>query len=198
MKTTLKVRKIQQENQTSLFESHFFAPNPERTLEWLGGVNHDNLSKTLEGIKYMLSENPHEEIQMLVNSFGGTTGIGMTFYDTIRSVWKLRLTTIGSGDVDSSGIIIFLSGERRYITKNTTLLFHLAGRTFGTEKRFSTLDLENILKEDKVKDYQYACVVSDATDGRYSPERVLEMMTSNTVLTAEEAVNMGLAHKVLD
>ena len=54
-----------------------------------------------------------------------------------------------------------------------------------------------MLKEDKLKDYQYACVVSDATGGRYSPEMILEIMSNNTVLTAEEAVNMGLAHHIL-
>ncbi len=121
----------------------------------------------------------------------------MSFYDTVRSVLKPNLSTIGTGDVDSSGIIVFLAGTKRSLTRNTTLLFHLAGRTFGTEKRFSTADLEDILKEDRLKDYQYACVVSDATLGRLSTEKVLEMMKKNTVLTAEEAVSLGIAHKVI-
>ena len=133
----------------------------------------------------------------MVNSFGGPSGIGMSFYDAVKTWLRPRLVTIGSGDVDSSGIIIFLSGQKRYITQNTTLLFHLAGRTFATDKRFTVEDMEAMLKEDKLKDYQYACIVSDATKGRYSPERVLEMMRRNTILTADEAVQMGLAHKVL-
>lgn len=175
-----------------------FTPNPNHIIEWLGGVSYENLQKILTQVKEHMVENAEEELTMLVNSYGGTTGIGMSFYDAVHSWLKPRLTTIGSGDVDSSGIIVFLAGEKRYLTKNTTLLFHLAGRTFGMEKRFSTLDLENILKEDKLKDYQYACVVSDATLGKFSPEKILELMTHNTVLTAEEAVNMGLAHKVLE
>lgn len=178
--------------------SELWRPNLKRSLEWFGGVTHDNLEKTLTRIKHLMVDNQSEEIQLLVNSYGGATGIGMTFHDTIKSVLKPNLTTIGAGDVDSSGIIVFLTGGKRYLTRNTTLLFHLAGRNFGTEKRFSTLDMENILKEDKVKDYQYACVVSDATSGKYSPEDILDLMTRNTVLTPEEAVNMGLAHKVLE
>ena len=77
------------------------------------------------------------------------------------------------------------------------MLLHLGGRTFDRDKRFSTLDMENTLKEDRLKDYQYASVVSSATNGKYSPEKILEMMAQNTILTAEEAVNMGLAHKIL-
>jgi ATP-dependent Clp protease, protease subunit len=171
--------------------------NPERTLEWLGGVNYDNLEKTFAGIKNLLLDNSEEEIYLLVNSYGGVTGIGMSFYDAVQTWLKPNLVTIGSGDVDSSGVIILLSGKRRFLTKNTTLLLHLAGRTFEGGKRFSSLDLENALKEDRLKDYQYACVVADATGGRYTPEKILDLMAQNTLLTAEEAVNMGLAEKVL-
>ena len=175
-----------------------FVAKPARMFEWIGGVTNDNLEKALSNIKSLMLEDPTEEIQLVINSHGGATGIGMAFRDTVNSILKVNLTTIGSGDVDSSGVTLLLSGQRRFLTKNTTLLLHLAGRTFGTEKRFSTEDMENILKEDRLKDYQYACVVSDATNGRYSPEKVLEMMRATTVLTAEEAVNMGLAHKVLN
>jgi ATP-dependent protease ClpP protease subunit len=170
---------------------------PERTLEWLGSVTHGNLEHAVAGIKKLMAESAKDEIFLIVNSPGGATGIGMGFYDTVRSLLKPNLTTIGTGDVDSSGITIFLAGSKRYLTKNTTLLLHLGGRTFGTEKRFSTRDLENILKEDKLKDYHYACVLADATGGKHPPEKILELMARDTVLTAEEAVNMGLAHKVL-
>jgi ATP-dependent Clp protease, protease subunit len=185
-------------NVTVSLGGDFFVARPERTIEWLGGVNYDNLRETITGLKEFMANSPSEEIHLFLNSPGGQTGIGMTFYDAVHSWLKPNLVTIGSGDVDSSGIIVFSAGKKRYLTKNTTLLFHLAGRTFGEGKRFSTADMENMLKEDKVKDYQYACVISDATGGRYTPERILEMMAANTVLTAQEAVNMGLAHKVLD
>lgn len=174
-----------------------FAPKLSRTLEWLGGVSYQNLENTLSGIKRLIAENPKEEIHLVVSSFGGATGIAMSFYDAVRTWLRPNLVTIGSGDVDSSGIIVFLSGQKRFLTPNTTMLLHLGGRTFEHAKRFSTLDMENTLKEDKLKDFQYASVVSNATGGKYTPEKIIEMMAQNTILSAEEAVNMGLAHKVL-
>lgn len=194
MKTT---RRTNNQNQELSNNELLYKPNLNRTIEWLGGVNFDNLERALSNLKLLMLENSDEEIFLMVNSFGGATGIGMSFYDAVTSWIKPNLTTIGSGDVDSSGIIIFLSGKRRFITKNTTLLLHPGGRTFGTDKRFSTVDMENMLKEDKLKDYQYACVVSDRTGGKFTPTNILEMMQRNTILTADEAVNMGLAHKVL-
>jgi ATP-dependent Clp protease, protease subunit len=174
-----------------------FVARPERTIQWFGGVTHQNLENTIEGIHRHSINNPEEEIQLLINSHGGSTGIAMSFYDYIHSVLKPNLVTIGSGDVDSSGIIIFLAGKKRYLTKNTTLLFHMAGRTFGTEKRFTVEDMRAMVKEDSLKDYQYASVVAEATSERLSSKKVLEMMHKNTILTAEEAVSLGLAHRVL-
>ncbi len=185
------------ELQVSLWDD-FFVPNHERTIEWLGGVNYENLQSTMSKMKVLLESDANAEIHLMVNSYGGPTGIAMSFYDAARTWLRPRLVTIGSGYVDSSGIIVFLSGSKRYITKNTTLLFHLAGRTFEQGKRYSTLDMENMLKEDKLKDYQYACIVADATRGRFDTEKILEMMRNNTVLTSEEALNIGLAHKVLE
>jgi ATP-dependent protease ClpP protease subunit len=174
-----------------------FVPKLGRTIEWLGGVTYDNLQFILGEIKNLMIENEGEEIQLLVNSYGGATGIGMSFYDAVSSWLKPNLTTIGSGDVDSSGIVVFLSGQKRYLTKNTTMLLHLAGRTFDQSKRYSTADMASMLAEDKLKDYQYASVVASATNGKYTPEKILTMMAHNTILTPQEAVNMGLAHRVL-
>jgi ATP-dependent Clp protease, protease subunit len=175
-----------------------FVPNMKRTLEWLGGVSYSNLENSFAGIKRLMGEDPNEEIQLLVSSFGGGTGIAMSFFDAVNTCLKPNLCTIGTGDVDSSGIIIFLAGKKRFLTPNTTMLLHLGGRTFDQNKRFSTRDMENILKEDKLKDFQYASVVSNATGGKCTPEKILDLMAKNTILTPEEAVNMGLAHKVLE
>ena len=175
-----------------------FIPKLERTIEWFGGVDFENLQEILSKIKSFVIKDKNEEIHLMVNSYGGATGIGLSFYDAVTSWMKPNLVTVGSGYVDSSGIIIFLAGKKRFLTKNTTLLLHLGGRTFGTDKRFSTMDMENTLKEDKLKDYQYACVVADATKGKYTPEKIMEMMAKNTILTAEEAVAMGLAEAILE
>lgn len=171
--------------------------NHARMVEWFGGVSYENLERVTQEIKRLMVHDPAEEIQLLVNSFGGATGIGMSFYDTMTTLIKPNLVTVGSGDVDSSGIIVFLTGRRRFLTKNTTLLLHLAGRTLDQPKRYSSGDFENMLREDKLKDYQYACVVSDATNGMHSPEKVLALMEKDTILSAEEALAMGLAHRIL-
>ena len=171
--------------------------NTDRSVHWLGSVNYEALTKTSSKIKEMYEIDHKAEITLFVSSPGGASGIAMSFYDTMTKFLKPKLQTIGSGDVDSSGIIIFLSGEKRILTENTTMLLHLAGRTFDPAKRYTTVDLEAIIREDRLKDYQYACIVADRSNGRLTPDKVLEMMSRNTVLTPTEAVNFGIAHEVL-
>ena len=170
---------------------------PHRTITWIGGVHGGILADITEQIQNLLLQDSSEEINLIVTSHGGPTGIGMSFYDSMRSVYKPYLNTIGSGDVDSSGILIFLAGQKRFITQNTTMLLHLAGRTFETAKRFTTPDMESMIKEDKMKDFQYASVISERSQGKLTVTEVLDLMARNTVLTPSDAVDMGLAHAII-
>ncbi len=175
-----------------------YIPSPKRTIQWIGAIGGALLTDITEQIKALVLENPLEPINLVVTSHGGPTGIGMSFFDSMRAVYRPILHTIGSGDVDSSGIIVFLTGERRFLTPHTTLLLHLAGRCFDAGKRFTTNDLECMLKEDRLKDFHYASVIADQSSGRLSARDVLNLMEKNTVLTAEDAVNYGLAHAILN
>ncbi len=178
-----------------LFQKKFFST--ERTVHWIGGVDAATTTNIILSIQKLLKKDESSPINLVITSPGGASGIAMSFYDSIKHIYKPFLNTIGSGDVDSSGIILFLSGMRRYITPNTTLFLHLAGRSFDRGRRISTPEMEAMLKEDKLKDFQYASIVAEHTDGRLSVQDVLDLMARNTVLTPTEAVDYGLAHEIL-
>ena len=172
--------------------------NPERMIEYLGPVCYGTNDRVLQGIKQMLMQSPHEQIVMTVTSAGGPSGTGMSFYDTIQSVLKPNLTTIGSGDVDSSGVIVFLSGTTRYVTKHTTLLFHLAGRIFKSDQRFTADEIAAMIAEDTKKDAFYAEIVAERSHGKLTKKKVLALMRKNTVMSPKELVRCGLADAVLE
>jgi ATP-dependent protease ClpP protease subunit len=174
-------------------EAHF---SPEQTIEYFGTVNYATNDRVLGMIREKYSGFPKGELCLIVTSTGGPTGTAMSFYDTIRSVWGLDITTIGSGDVDSSGILIFLSGKNRYVTKHTTLLLHLAGRIFEPGKRFTREEIEAMTTEDRIKDEQYASVIAEHAVG-LSLNDVLQMMKNNTILIPSDLVRYGLAKAIL-
>jgi len=169
-----------------------------RTAEYFGMVNYATNERVITEIRDLVISSPKERITLQENSAGGPTGTAMSFYDTMRYIVKPRLITIGSGDVDSSGIIIFLTGDKRYITPHTTLLLHLAGRHFDEGKRYTAGEMDAMLREDRLKDFQYASILAECSHDRLTREQVLLMMEKNTILTPLELVTYGLADRILE
>ncbi len=167
-------------------------------VEYFGSVNHGTSEQVLMDIRRLQRESPSGEIILTITSPGGPSGIAMSFYDTMRMILKPNLVTIGSGDVDSSAILLFLSGNRRYVTKHTTLLFHLAGRIFRNDQRFTASEIDAMVDEDRRKDAYYAEIVAEESAGRLTKKKVLTLMKNNTVMTPTDLVTFGLAHGILE
>lgn len=167
-------------------------------IEYFGVVNYNTNERILGLIKDSLIRDPDAELTMLVTSAGGPSGTAMSFYDTVRQVLRPRLTTIGLGDVDSSGVILFLTGSTRFVTPHTTMLLHPAGRSFEPGKRFTAEEVEAMTAEDRMKDDQYASIVTANSRGKLTKLRVSELMNKHSVLSPEQIVAFGLADKILE
>ncbi len=170
----------------------------ERTVEYLGVVNYATNERVLHSLKSLLKKFPTDSLYLIVTSAGGPSGTAMSFYDTVRYIMRPSLTTIGSGDVDSSAMLLFLTGDRRYVTAHTTALLHRAGRVFENDKRVTSNELAAMMREDLLKDEQYASIVSERTFGRLTPAQVLALMDAETTLTPKDFVAYGLADSILE
>jgi ATP-dependent protease ClpP protease subunit len=175
-----------------------FLFDPERSVQYFGVVNYGTTERVIEEVTALYLRDPRAEIYLSVTSAGGPTGTAMSFYDHMHSILKPNLVTIGAGDVDSSGIIIFLTGNIRYVTRRTTLLLHRAGRIFDGGTRYTAAEIEAMFREDNIKDYQYASVLAERSHGKLTIEAVLALMERNTILTPQELVELGLADYILE
>ena len=172
-------------------------PAPDQVLEYIGSVSNTKNEKLFAEIKKRMSKDPEREIFLTITSGGGPTGAAMSLYGMVRKVLKPHLTTIGMGDVDSSGLIVLLSGERRYVSRGTTALLHMAGRRFDPYMRFTAQDLEAMAREDQLKDAQYAQIIADNSRGILTASEVLAFMKRDTVFSAQELVAHGLSDAIL-
>ena len=169
----------------------------ERMVEYFGVVNYATNERVLNNIKELLRAFPADLLYMMVTSAGGPSGTAMSFYDVLRHIVRPNLATIGSGDVDSSGLIVFLTGERRYVTRHTTALLHPAGRIFDSSKRMTASEMDAVLREDRIKDDQYASIVAERSNGLLNKQKVLALMQANTMLLPEDFVRYGLADSII-
>lgn len=167
----------------------------DRLLHYFGRVSLEKNEKIFASIRTLM-EQTADEIYLTVSSSGGPSGAGMCFFDMIEKLLCPNIITIGTGDVDSSGIIIFLSGKKRWISRNTTLLLHPAGRFFDSGHRYTAEEIQAMTSEDCLKDEQYATIIAERST-LLSQSEVLEMMRSHRVLKPEDLLAYGLAEKII-
>ena len=67
---------------------------------------------------------------------------GVTLYNTLRAL-PIELTTHNVGSVNSIGNVVFLAGNPRYASANSTFMFHGVGFDVKTPTRFE----EKIVRE---------------------------------------------------
>lgn len=134
-------------------------------------------------------EEPHEYLTLIVNSEGGDVTAAFAIIDIMNSS-KIPIRTIGMGDVSSSGLMIFMNGEKgtRQLTPNTTILTH----TFYHDSEGKFHELGSQWKEHKnvhermVQHYMNCTGLSR----RRINSRLLP--PTDTFLTAEQALALGV------
>lgn len=67
-------------------------------------------------------ENP-EPIQLWIHCYGGDLDQAMFFCDLVRAS-RIPIITVATGVAMSAGLLIFLSGERRYAFRHSQFLIH--------------------------------------------------------------------------
>lgn len=74
---------------------------------------------------YLESEDPNKDIQLYINSPGGSVTAGMAIYDTIRYI-KPDVSTICVGMAASMGAVLLSSGTKgkRYALPNAEVMIH--------------------------------------------------------------------------
>ncbi|MBN3815910.1 ATP-dependent Clp protease proteolytic subunit [Paraburkholderia sp. Se-20369] len=136
-----------------------------------------------------ISDDP---IQVFISSPGGHVESGDLIFDTLRFI-KPRVITIGSGWVASAGALIYVAAnkEDRYTLPNTRFLLHQP----SGESRGPASDLNIYLDEIvKMRD-RLNRIFADATG--QSVEKIASDTARDFWLSAEEAVQYGLAYKII-
>ena len=88
-------------------------------------VNDATASVIVAQLLFLESEDPDKDIQLYINSPGGSTTAGMAIYDTMQYI-KPDVSTICVGMAASMGAFLLLSGAKgkRYALPNSEIMIH--------------------------------------------------------------------------
>jgi len=93
---------------------------------FLSGVVDDHMANTIVAqMLFLASKDPNKDIQLYINSPGGSVTAGLAIYDTMQYI-KPDVSTVSIGMSASMGAMILAAGAKgkRYALPNSEILLH--------------------------------------------------------------------------
>jgi len=137
-----------------------------------------------------------EDIKFYISTYGGSADDMMAIYDMMRLTKLNRdIETIGMGKIMSAGTLILASGTRgkRKIMRNCRVMLHaVSAGSMGTIH-----NLQNEMEEiQNIQDSYIRTLCAETLLTKRQLKKMLDQKV-NVYLTAEEAVEYGLADEVI-
>jgi len=138
----------------------------------------------------------NEPFDFFVSSHGGSAVEMFSLYDIMRQIrTTMPIHTIGIGKVMSAGILLLAAGTKgeRRIGKFCRVMIH--GVVSGQHGHLA--DIENEFDEAKMTQKMYVQALAEETNMTERYLRNLIKKKSNVYISAEEAVDLGIADIVI-
>ena len=155
-------------------------------------VNATTASLVVAQLLYLEAQDPDKDIQLYINSPGGSVTDGMAIYDTMQYV-KCDVSTICIGMAASMGAFLLSSGAKgkRLALPNAEIMIHQPSA--GTQGQITDMAIH--LKRLEIIKKRMNHILADNTG------KPLEVVTADcerdNFMSAEEAKEYGLIDKVI-
>ena len=155
-------------------------------------VNDVSANLIVAQLLFLEAEDPSKDIQLYINSPGGSVTAGMAIYDTMQYI-KCDVSTICLGMAASMGAFLLSSGAKgkRYALPNSTIMIHQPSG--GAQGQASEIQ---IVADQIAKTKKKLNEILSANTGQ--PLEIVEKDTDrDNYMTAEEAKAYGLIDGVV-
>lgn len=161
---------------------------------FLGGPIDDYMaSLVIAQLLFCASEDSKKEINLYINSPGGSVSAGLAIYDTMQFI-KPEISTIAIGMCASMAQVLLCAGTagKRYALPNSRILMHQpSGGTQG-----QSADIEIYTREIlRMRDNLYS-IIGKHTGKDF--ETIKKDADRDYYMTPEEALSYGIIDKVLE
>ena len=155
-------------------------------------VNATTASLVVAQLLYLEAQDPDKEIQLYINSPGGSVTDGMAIYDTMQYI-KCDVSTICVGMAASMGAFLLSSGTKgkRLALPNAEIMIHQPSA--GTKGQVTDMAIH--LRRLEIIKKRLNNILADNTG--QSVETVTADCERDNFMTAEEAKEYGLIDKVI-
>jgi len=164
----------------------------ERIVFLAGPINDALANLVIAQMLFLASQDPKKDIQLYINTPGGSVTAGLAIYDTMQYV-KCPIATICFGLAGSMGAVLLAAGEKgkRFALPNAEILLHqVAGGATG-----AAIEIEITAKQIvKIKN-RLNKILAKHTGQQLS--KIEKDTDRDFYLSAEEAKSYGIIDEVI-
>ena len=168
-------------------------------------VSEHSASLIVAQMLFLESETPDKDISLYINSPGGAVTAGLAIYDTMQFI-KCDVQTIVLGQAASMGSMLAQAGapgKRMVLPEARTMIHRVSSGTPGTRGSVHVQDLQF---EDSKRAFEESVRINKRLTELYvkhntagkTYEELYETMKFDTFLSAQQAVDFGLADKIIE
>ena len=168
-------------------------------------VSEHSASLIVAQMLFLESENPDKDISFYINSPGGLVTAGLAIYDTMQFI-KCDVHTIVIGQAASMGSFLAQAGapgKRFVLPESRTMIHRVSSGTPGTRGSVHVQELEF---EDARRTFEESVRINKRLTELYvrhntankTYEELYELMKFDTFLSAQQAVDLGLADRIVE
>ena len=167
-------------------------------------VSEHTASLIVSQLLYLESEDPDKDISLYINSPGGLVTAGLAIYDTMQFI-KPDVHTIVIGQAASMGSFLAQAGApgKRFVLPESRTMIHRVSS--GTPSTRGSIHVQELEFEDARRTFEESKRINQRLTELYvrhntagkTYDELFESMKFDTFLSAEQAVEFGLADKVV-
>lgn len=164
----------------------------DRIIFVSGTIGTEMANTVVAQLLFLEKENPKEDIQMFINSYGGEITAGMAIIDTMNYV-KCDISTIAVGLAASMGTVLLVSGTKgkRFALPNSKIHIHQPIGGVQGQASDIAIEAEEIIKTREVL-YKILANMTGKT-----LKQIEKDADRDKYFTAKEAQEYGIIDKVI-
>ena len=171
----------------------------------LNNVVEDNMANLVVAQMLFLESESDADINLYINSPGGSVTAGLAIYDTMQFI-KCDVSTIVMGQAASMGSFLAqagAAGKRFVLPESRTMIHRVSSGTRGTN---GSVHVQELQMEDAIRSFEEGKRLNKRLTELYvkhntvnkTYKQLFETMKYDTFLSAQEAVDNGLADQVVE
>lgn len=165
----------------------------DRVVFLVGPIDDNVANLIVAQFLFLESENPDKDINLYINSPGGSVTAGLAIYDTMQFV-KPDVSTMCVGQASSAGSLLLMAGAhgKRYALPNSRIMIHQPSGGAQGQATDIEIHAREILYIRQRLNQLYATHTGKTIDD------INKDMERDRFMSADQAQEYGLIDKVLD